>query len=242
MKQRHALCATIRAQSRWDARLERRFRHFSFPFISPHAAVARTLALGETVLLAGGKHRMDEATRLALAARDGDRDALSEFTKQTQADVWRFCAHLAGHAHAGDLTQEVFARALRSLHAYRGDAAARLWLLAIARRACADHVRSEVRRRRVTERLLGDARRQGPRIAADTATAQGLTSVIEALAPDYRVAFTLTQVLGLSYAEAASVCDCPIGTIRSRVARARESIIAELDAAEDLRPEGTVGA
>jgi RNA polymerase sigma-70 factor (ECF subfamily) len=176
---------------------------------------------------------MDDVTGLALAARDGDRTALAELVRRTQADVWRFCAHLAGHAQADDLTQDVYARAIRSLTNFRGDAAARLWLLAIARRACADHVRTEVRRRRLAEHLLGDARRGSPRTADDVASAHSLTAVIEARPADYRAAFTLTQVLGLSYAETAEVCDCPVGTIRSRVARARESIIrvlAESDA------------
>jgi len=181
---------------------------------------------------------MDDVTGLALAARDGDRAALAELVRRTQADVWRFCAHLAGHPHADDLTQEVYARALRSLRTFRGDAAARLWLLAIARRACADHVRTEVRRRRLSEHLLGDARRSHPRIVDDVAATHSLTAVIESLPDDYRAAFTLTQVLGLSYAETAEVCDCPIGTVRSRVARAREAVIRELAAGESPAHDG----
>jgi RNA polymerase sigma-70 factor (ECF subfamily) len=181
---------------------------------------------------------MDDVTGLALAARDGDRAAIAELVRRTQADVWRFCAHLAGHAQADDLTQEVYARALRSLRNFRGDAAARLWLLAIARRACADHVRTEVRRRRLAEHLLGDARRGSPRTVDDVASTHSLTAVIESLPPDYRAAFTLTQVLGLSYAETADVCDCPIGTVRSRVARAREGIIRELAAGETSTQDG----
>ncbi|MEU4634049.1 sigma factor-like helix-turn-helix DNA-binding protein, partial [Micromonospora chalcea] len=53
-----------------------------------------------------------------------------------------------------------------------------------------------------------------------------LRGLIAALAPDRREAFVATQVLGLSYAEAAEVCGCPVGTIRSRVARAREDLAA----------------
>jgi RNA polymerase sigma-70 factor (ECF subfamily) len=57
-----------------------------------------------------------------------------------------------------------------------------------------------------------------------------LRHLIEELAPDRRFAFVATQVLGLSYAEAADVCDVPIGTIRSRVARARDELIAAFGA------------
>jgi RNA polymerase sigma-70 factor (ECF subfamily) len=56
-----------------------------------------------------------------------------------------------------------------------------------------------------------------------------LRALVTALDPDRRDAFVLTQVLDLSYAEAADVCGCPVGTIRSRVARAREDLAAALD-------------
>jgi RNA polymerase sigma-70 factor (ECF subfamily) len=52
-----------------------------------------------------------------------------------------------------------------------------------------------------------------------------LRHLLDTLAPDRREAFIATQVLGLSYAEAAEVCGCPVGTIRSRVARAREDLV-----------------
>jgi RNA polymerase sigma-70 factor (ECF subfamily) len=180
---------------------------------------------------------MDDVTSLAVDARDGDRRALTEFVRRTQADVWRFSAHLAGHDVADDVTQEVFARALRSLPGYRAEAPARLWLLGIARRTCADHVRREVRRRRLAEQLTSDARRRGRPLVPDSAATHGLTVLIDALPPDYRAAFTLTQILGLSYAETASVCDCPVGTVRSRVARAREAIVRQLEADETVPEE-----
>jgi RNA polymerase sigma-70 factor, ECF subfamily len=63
--------------------------------------------------------------------------------------------------------------------------------------------------------------------AADEAVL--LRAVIAALEPERREAFVLTQLLDLGYAEAAQVCGCPVGTIRSRVARAREDLAAALD-------------
>ena len=56
-----------------------------------------------------------------------------------------------------------------------------------------------------------------------------LRSLVTTLDLDRREAFVLTQLLGLSYAEAAAVCGCPVGTIRSRVARAREDLVAAMD-------------
>ena len=92
--------------------------------------------------------RMDELTRELLAAREGDRLAFAAVVRRAQADVWRYCAHLVGRDDADDLTQETFVRVVRALPAFRGEATARTWLLAIARRACADAVRRNVRVRR----------------------------------------------------------------------------------------------
>jgi RNA polymerase sigma-70 factor (ECF subfamily) len=165
----------------------------------------------------------DDVTRQALAARDGDRVAFAGFVRQTQGDVWRLCAHLVDPGSADDLTQETYLRAVTAIERFRGDSTARTWLLTIARRVCADAIRRRTRRRRA---LL----RRGPdtESVAAPAGAVELAEVMAALDPDRREAFTLTQVLGLSYDEAATVMGCPVGTIRSRVARARADLVAAL--------------
>ena len=167
---------------------------------------------------------VDDLTRLALAARDGDRVALAAFVRGSQADVWRLCAHLVDRASADDLTQDVFVRALPALARYRGDASARTWLLSIAQRTCADALRRRTRRRRIDATLPG----AGP--ARDRSGEVDLRSLLESLDGERRAAFVLTQLLGLSYAEAADVCAVPVGTIRSRVARARVQLIIAHDA------------
>ncbi len=164
---------------------------------------------------------MDELTRLLLAAADGDRLALSAFIRRTQADVWRFCAHLVDPGAADDLTQEVYLRALRTIPRFRGDSTARTWLLSVARRVAADEIRSRQRRRRLPDPV--------ERIEPDRAGAHAVESLVGELDPQRREAFVLTQLLGLSYAEAAAAAEVPVGTIRSRVARAREQLIARLD-------------
>lgn len=176
---------------------------------------------------------MDPLTRLALDAAAGDRDALSGFVRASQADVWRLCAHLGGWDRADDLTQETYLRALPALDRFRAEAGARTWLLAIARNTCADHVRREVRRRALEARLAGEAAAGSPEgfgRAVDPGGLVDLEAVLADLDPDRREAFVLTQVLGLGYAEAAEVVGCPIGTIRSRVARARDDLVGRLGA------------
>src|ERR1051325_5876885 len=92
-------------------------------------------------------------TALALAARAGDPVAQAAFVRATQADVWRFTAALVDPGTADDLTQETFLRAFRALPAFEARSSVRTWLLGIARRACADHLRAVVRRRRLDEVL-----------------------------------------------------------------------------------------
>jgi len=166
---------------------------------------------------------VDELTRLAVAAGSGDRLALAAFVRRSQAEVWRLCAGLVDRESADDLTQDVYVRALAALPSFRIDSSARTWLLAITHRTCADAIRRRTRRRALAERL---ARRRGSGAQADGTGAVDVSLLVAALEPDRRAAFVLTQVLGLSYAEAAEVVGCPVGTIRSRVARARDDLVA----------------
>ncbi|NES16848.1 MULTISPECIES: sigma-70 family RNA polymerase sigma factor [Micromonospora] len=165
----------------------------------------------------------DRVTEWALAAGTGDRAAQAAFVRSTQAEVWRFTAALVDPDSADDLTQETYLRAFRALPGFEGRASARTWLLGIARRACADHLRTVVRRRRLDERLAAHAATERP--YPDPAGQLGATDLVRRLPSERRGAFVLTQLLGLSYAEAAEVEGVPVGTIRSRVARARGDLV-----------------
>jgi RNA polymerase sigma-70 factor (ECF subfamily) len=168
---------------------------------------------------------VDDLTRMALAAAGGDRVAVTAFVRRTQPEVWRVCARLGDRAEADDLTQEVYLRALPALARFRGDASARTWLLQIARHVCADHARRSVRRRALLGRV---GARPDDDAAPDRSGEVDLDDAIARLDDDRRAAFVLTQVAGLSYAEAAEVCEVPVGTIRSRVARARADLVDSL--------------
>lgn len=164
---------------------------------------------------------VDELTPLARAAGRGDRAALAALVRATQGDVWRFCAHLVDPAAADDLAQDTYLRAIPALRRFRGDAPVRTWLLAIARRACAAEIKTRQQARQLSATLPAS-----PAPAPDPAQRAELSMLLSGLDPDRRTALVLTQVLGCSYAEAAVICGCPVGTVRSRVARAR----ADLDA------------
>jgi RNA polymerase sigma-70 factor (ECF subfamily) len=169
---------------------------------------------------------LDESTHWALAARDGDPAAAAAFIRLTQAEVWRFVAAMVDPGTADDLTQETYLRAFRALPAFEGRSTARTWLFGIARRTCADHLRSVVRRRRLLARVatLREAE-STPGEPTEIVAAE----LLDRLAPRQREAFVLTQLLGLSYDEAALALDVPIGTIRSRVARARTELIGAIE-------------
>ncbi|MGZ4681121.1 MAG: sigma-70 family RNA polymerase sigma factor [Acidimicrobiales bacterium] len=182
---------------------------------------------------------MEGLTWLASRAATGDRDALASFVARSQADVWRLCAHLVEPASADDLTQEVYLRAIPALASFRADASARSWLLAIARNTCMDELRRRTRRRALVERLRQRAETV-PTVEPDRSAVVAIDDAVASLDPDRRDAFVLTQVLGLSYAETAEVCGCEIGTVRSRVARARSQLIERL--IDDSRPEPGSGS
>ncbi|MFI7540345.1 sigma-70 family RNA polymerase sigma factor [Actinoplanes sp. NPDC049599] len=174
----------------------------------------------------------EQVTGWALAAGRGDPAAAAAFVRATQRQLRRFLHHLAGPADLDDLTQETYLRALRSLPGFAGRSSARTWLYTIARRVAVDHVRAAVARPRL-------ARVDDWQGAADAATLAdrprfeddlALRDLLGGLSDERREAFVATQLLGLSYAEAAEVCDCPVGTIRSRVARAREDLVSALAA------------
>ncbi|KIQ07994.1 sigma-70 family RNA polymerase sigma factor [Rhodococcus sp. MEB064] len=169
-------------------------------------------------------------TELALAAGRGDHRALESFVRETQRDVWRFVAHLSSPSAANDLTQETYLRAMTSLPRFAAQSSARTWLLSIARRVVVDQVRSAMARPRLVGSddwvAVADSAQSastGSNVAEDLVEVRMMLADLPA---DRREALILTQVLGLSYQEAADVCGCPIGTVRSRVARAREQLIA----------------
>lgn len=170
----------------------------------------------------------DELTDLLVAASSGDRMALSVVIRRLYPDVVRYCAVRVAPDVAEDVAQDVFVRVVRSVDRFEARSSARTWVFAIAHNACADAVRKRVRER--GRELVGlparDAEDEEVTHGADDGL--GLLLLLDELDTDRREAFVLTQLSGLSYQDAAEVLDVPIGTIRSRVARAREDLVALL--------------
>lgn len=172
----------------------------------------------------------DPLSELADEAVRGDVQAITSLIRLSQRDVRRFLSSMAPAADVEDLAQETFLRMIRALPGFAGRSTVRTWLFAIARRVAADHARHTSRRPRTA--VLPDWRAAAESVTSVGGTCfeeeQALTDLIGGLSPERRDAFLLTQVAGLSYAEAAEVADCPIGTIRSRVARARDDLVTAM--------------
>ncbi|MGP3633009.1 sigma-70 family RNA polymerase sigma factor [Streptomyces sp. 24-1644] len=170
-----------------------------------------------------------QITGWALAAGCGDREAAEHFVRATYEDVRRFVTYLgADGPGAEDLAQETYLRAMTGLAGFAGRSCARTWLLAIARRVVIDGYRTASVRPRIADTAdwQAAAERAQPRHTPGFDESVALFDALRTMDAARSQAFVLTQLLGMSYEETADTAGCPIGTVRSRVARARRDLAA----------------
>lgn len=143
------------------------------------------------------------------------------------------------HADALDVTQEAFLKAYRALPNFRGDSAFYTWLYRIAVNTAKNYLAMQSRRSGELEQDIAEIEQIDTSDALrDKATPERLLlrdeiqatviSVIENLPDELRIAIMLREVDGMSYEEIAGVMECPIGTVRSRIFRAREAVDKQL--------------
>ena len=177
------------------------------------------------------------ASRHVDAAIAGDRSALAALIRASQPDVWRFLAYQTSPGEADDLTQETYLRMMSALPRFEGRSSLQTWLLVIARRVVVDHRRERSRRPRIADDADWSA--VADQAGADDTRMSDIQLLIAELSVERREALVLTQMLGLSYAEVAEICDVPVGTVRSRVARARQDLLAlDRDSDDSSRSTG----
>ena len=184
----------------------------------------------------------DDPNDLQLVQRvqAGDRSAFDLLVRKYQYRIAALVRrYLRDEAEAEDVVQEAFIRAWRALPQFRGDAQFYTWLYRIAVNTAKNHLVSLGRRPatddiddeelatvREAERLHDVATPE--REALRNETEALVLAAVAALAPELREALTLREVEGLSYEEIAERMQCPIGTVRSRIFRARDAIDARL--------------
>lgn len=165
---------------------------------------------------------MTSCEGLAAAAAAGDREAMRELVKLLQAPVWRFAYSLTQCRDLADeAAQETWTRAIRGMGSFRAESEFLTWVLAIERRVVARMLDTRSVSTTLPEVETGE----------DTGSI-GLAEVkmeLARLPRDLREALILTQVLGLSYAETAEVMGVKLGTVRSRVYRARAGLTSALE-------------
>jgi RNA polymerase sigma-70 factor (ECF subfamily) len=172
-------------------------------------------------------HSDGDLDRLAFAAQDGSTAALDALVQHTRPDVARHIARRVPPSRVEELTQETYLRALRSLPRFAGRAPVRSWLLAIARNTVADRYRGDAARPRCVSESDWD---RLPAAFTRFDEYLALLDLLDGLPANRRQAFVLTQVEGLTYTEAARIVGVPVGTIRSRVSRARVDLLRAVTA------------
>jgi RNA polymerase sigma-70 factor (ECF subfamily) len=140
-----------------------------------------------------------------------------------------------------DVAQEAFIKAYRAIPKFRGDSAFYTWLYRIAINTAKNHLMAQSRRPPSEDVDFADAEQLGgeselkeyatpERLLMRAEIEDTIIAAIEGLPQDLKTAITLRELEGLSYEEIAGVMDCPVGTVRSRIFRAREAINRSLEA------------
>lgn len=166
-------------------------------------------------------------TALTLAATSGDLNAFETLVRTHTPAVYAHALRFFGDTNAAeDVVQEVWIKVYRSLDSFDGHARFSTWLYRVTRNACLDLVR-EGRRTPVPVEALDPAPEQGD-FADTVALADSLERGMRALPTEDRDALSAVSMFGLSYAEAALALGVPVGTVKSRVFRARRALSVTL--------------
>ncbi len=177
---------------------------------------------------------------LVARVQAGDKSAFDLLVRKYQHKIAKLISrYVYDHAEVEDVTQETFIKAYRAISGFRGESAFYTWLYRIAINTAKNYLVSQGRRlpnsdlnseENETNEEGGNLREIATpeRTALTNEIAETVMLAMRALPEDLRTAITLREIEGLSYEEIAAVMDCPIGTVRSRIFRAREAIDKEL--------------
>ena len=178
-------------------------------------------------------HRLtDDLRQLIRCCLAGDQQAMLDLVNRFRGQVFGLCYRMLGHRQdAEDAAQETFTRALRNLQSWDSSRDFEPWLLAIAGNRCRTALSRRMRRpppRALNEPVASRA----PDMQAAKQLAEEVELALGSLREQYREAFVLFHQHELSYAQIAETMDCPIGTVRTWIHRARRELIQFLQARE----------
>ena len=182
----------------------------------------------------------DDALYVA-RAQEGDAEAFGALVDKYQAKIYGIIYRMCGAGEdIHDLGQEIFLRALCALRKfqYQGEASFRTWLYRIAVNVCINELRRRKRRRRVegssldemvetesgmVEKLIPDTTHMPHELAERRETQETVQELLVTMSPAHRAVLTLVDIQGMPYEEAAATIGCSLGTLKSRLSRARKA-------------------
>lgn len=180
-----------------------------------------------------GKETTDDV--LVARAQQGDNSAFDLLVRKYQYKVVNLVSRYVNNGDAQDVAQEAFIKAFRAIKGFKGNSAFYTWLYRIAINTAKNHLVARSRRPAAQDIDVADAELFGhteqmsdietPEAAALTSELRRAVShAITTLPPELKTAITLRELEGMSYEEIAQTMECPIGTVRSRIFRARAAI------------------
>lgn len=195
-----------------------------------------------------GDREVDQ--QLVVRAQQGDKQAFGLLVSKYQRKLGRLLSRLIRDpAEVEDVAQEAFIKAYRALPTFRGDSAFYTWLYRIAVNTAKNYLVSQGRRAPTSTEFdsedaetfdEGDQLRDvdtPDRLLLSKQIGETVNAAMEALPEELKTAIVLREIEGLSYEEIAQIMDCPIGTVRSRIFRAREAIAEKLRPLLDTAPD-----
>lgn len=184
---------------------------------------------------------------LVKRTKDGEPEAFDELVRRYETKIYTLAYRFTGnHADAGDLAQETFIRVYQSLSSFRGDSSFATWLYRVASNVCRDELRRQQRRKKVSldemlQQPSGPAlysAEESPQEALEKAEIRELVQgCLDELSEEHRLILVMREIQGLSYEEMADTLDCNLGTVKSRLSRARQALKQRMKGKKELLDE-----
>ena len=178
----------------------------------------------------------EQEAQIVRRVLQGDVNAFEKLVTEYEKAVYAIALRMTGNAEdAADMTQETFIKAYNSLQSFRGESKFSVWLYRIASNVCLDFLRSRSRKPTVslsveddegeeTELDIADESQSPEQLLERGLTRDAVRRGLEALPPDYRQILLLREIQGLSYEEIADTLSIEVGTVKSRIFRARKRL------------------
>ena len=182
----------------------------------------------------------EQEVQIVQRVLQGDVNAFEKLVLEYEKSVYAITQRMTGNAEdAADMTQETFIKAYNSLSSFRGDSKFSVWLYRIATNVCLDFLRSRSRKPTVSlsvedddgeevELDIADESQSPERLLERGLTRDAVRRGLDELSPEYRQILLLREIQGLSYEEIADVLTLEVGTVKSRIFRARKRLCAFL--------------